>query len=201
MGSILYQRGDICLHGSVVKIGEKAVLLTGDSGAGKSTVSSVLCGRGYPFLADDVAVVRKMEGRVFVYPSYPQKKLWSDAIQSLNVLVEDKTRFKIQENEEKYALCFAEYFWDSRLELSYLYNLVTDEINSVQISQVSGIRRMNVLTQNTYRPFLIKYFGLMEKYFDLCTTVSDRVIMYDIRRPRGLKTQHHIAELIIENSV
>ena len=41
MGAILMQRGFMLLHGSCVTNGERAILITGDSGAGKSTGSQV----------------------------------------------------------------------------------------------------------------------------------------------------------------
>jgi len=200
LGALLYQRGDICLHGSLVKVGAKAVLLTGESGTGKSTISSVLCSKGYPFLTDDIALVRNIAGRVLVYPSYPQKKLWNDAIQHLGLLADGKKRYKILETEEKYSICYLEYFWNQPLELAHIYNFIIADTDTVQISDVSGIRKMNVLTENTYRSFLIKYFGLMNKYFDLCSLIIDKVKMHDIQRPLGLMTQHEIADLIIENS-
>lgn len=55
------------LHAGVAAIGERAVLVLGGKASGKSTLLATLHGeRGYPVLADDLAVIR--EGRVLAGP-------------------------------------------------------------------------------------------------------------------------------------
>jgi hypothetical protein len=51
------QRGLLYLHAATVAMANRGVLLCGDKGAGKSTLSLTLAGRGHGFLGDEVAVV------------------------------------------------------------------------------------------------------------------------------------------------
>lgn len=197
LGAALYQRGNVCLHGSAVKIGEKAILITGDSGSGKSTLSSVFCGLGYPFLTDDVALIREIKGKIFVYPSYPHKKLWQDAIENLHLHNHDLKRYRILNDEEKYSIKFSEYFWGSPLELSHIYELIISAGDVLEIRQKSGIEKMEVLTRNTYRSFLIKFNGLSKYYFDLCTSIIGQADIFEILRPCGNMTQEQIAAKIL----
>jgi hypothetical protein len=198
MGAVLYQRGDICLHGSVINMGDKAVLLTGDSGAGKSTISSILCSKGYPFLTDDLTLIRNVNGKVWAFPSYAQKKLWLDTIKDLDFNLEDKEHYQILDRQGKYSICYAGNFWNFPLELSYIFNISLANIDTVKLDRVTGIQKMNILTHNTYRSFLIKYFGMTAKYFELCSLITDQVLIYNIKRPHGLATQNEIAGLIIK---
>ncbi len=57
MGTALRLQGKICLHSSVIAVGEYALAIIGAKGAGKSTTAAALAKRGYPILADDIAVL------------------------------------------------------------------------------------------------------------------------------------------------
>ena len=56
-GILLHQREHIVLHASAVRVGAKAVLFCGASGAGKSTIAAALGGHGFPLVTDDVCAV------------------------------------------------------------------------------------------------------------------------------------------------
>jgi hypothetical protein len=55
------------IHAACVKLAEKTVLLCGDSGAGKSSLSFACARRGWTFLADDsISLIRSREDRFVV---------------------------------------------------------------------------------------------------------------------------------------
>jgi hypothetical protein len=55
------------IHGACVRLGERGVLLCGDSGAGKSSLAYACARRGWTFLSDDSShLVRKRHGRLVV---------------------------------------------------------------------------------------------------------------------------------------
>jgi hypothetical protein len=61
------QRGLTCLHGAVVRVRDRVVVITGSSGAGKSTTALGLVQWGDGLLvSDDVAVLSERNGRVVV---------------------------------------------------------------------------------------------------------------------------------------
>ena len=80
MGAILVQRGYMLLHGSCVTNGKQSVLITGDSGAGKSTTAAEFLKHGWKLLTDDVTCIFDRDGVPMVQPSYPSQKLWQDAL-------------------------------------------------------------------------------------------------------------------------
>ncbi len=70
--------GTFSLHGSAVRIDGKLVIFLGDSGAGKSTIASVLDSYDAVKAArvcDDIVPVRGGENGLIAYPAYPQLKL------------------------------------------------------------------------------------------------------------------------------
>ena len=67
-------------HGSAVGVGGRAVILTGPSGAGKTTLATGLALAGMPLLADDLSVIVDGEDGPEVLPWRKKPKLWPDAI-------------------------------------------------------------------------------------------------------------------------
>jgi len=66
-GSLLALKYLSPIHGACVKLGEKTVVLCGDSGAGKSSLSYACARGGWTFLSDDaIGLVRGREDRLIV---------------------------------------------------------------------------------------------------------------------------------------
>lgn len=105
MGVLLNQRGYFVLHASAVVTDQGAVLLTGLSGAGKSTTAQGFIQRGYPILSDDTVALYYDDERnqVMVLPSYPSAKLWQ---KSADLLQKETIGLsKIVPEYDKYAFC------------------------------------------------------------------------------------------------
>ena len=85
-GVLLHQRGALVLHGSAVARDGQAIILCGDSRAGKSTLAAALCREGCEFVADDLCVLTPDgAGRFRVLPDGRQLKLWGQAIAHLGL--------------------------------------------------------------------------------------------------------------------
>jgi hypothetical protein len=79
-------RGGIGIHASAVAFRTGAVLLLGDSGAGKSTAAAQLClRRRASLLADDAAALHEVCGKVHVMPSEDRHYLTTHASRALGI--------------------------------------------------------------------------------------------------------------------
>lgn len=83
MGFVLRRRGLMSLHASAVCIDGRAVVLCGESQAGKSTSAAALALRGLPVLCEDVTPLVEEAGSFQVEPGYPRVCLWPDAVESM----------------------------------------------------------------------------------------------------------------------
>ncbi len=79
----LMQRGTLVLHASVVQIGRAALLVTGNSGDGKSTLAAACAAAGHGIVADDLAVVDQSPDGWTVRRIAPVVRLESRAAASL----------------------------------------------------------------------------------------------------------------------
>lgn len=76
--ALLYQRGIPPLHAAVLRVGEGAVAVGGQSRAGKSTTAWALIEAGHALLCDDQAVIDPHTG--MVEAGFPSLKLWQTSL-------------------------------------------------------------------------------------------------------------------------
>ncbi len=80
---VLASRGSVVMHGAAVVLDQRAVVLLGPSGHGKSTLAAAFGVAGHPVLADDCVVIDTDGGRRVVQPSYPSVRLGEEAASEL----------------------------------------------------------------------------------------------------------------------
>jgi hypothetical protein len=82
---VLYQLGAVVLHASAVEIDGAAVLFSGESGWGKSSLAAALHARGHRVITDDVTALFFQDGE-YVVPGGPgQLKLGADVVETLGL--------------------------------------------------------------------------------------------------------------------
>src|SRR5690554_6679524 len=79
-GAILHQRMILPLHGSSFVWKEHSVLLCGESGAGKSSLTAGFCFSGAEFLTDDVTPIKIENHKPVIIPLSDRIKLWNDSL-------------------------------------------------------------------------------------------------------------------------
>lgn len=82
LGMVMLQKGIVAVHGSAIFVNNRGLILTGERGAGKSTLTTGFIKKGYRFLSDDVSALWKNEeGRYVIHPAYPYKRLCADSLE------------------------------------------------------------------------------------------------------------------------
>ena len=103
MAYVLQYHGYLVLHGSAVLINDGAVIISGESGAGKSTIASALSQKGHPFITDDLAVIkRNNDGKYCIIPGPAILKLWEDALEYFKY--DKKSAYQIMLKTNKYSV-------------------------------------------------------------------------------------------------
>ncbi|OPJ62717.1 hypothetical protein [Clostridium oryzae] len=200
LGMLLIMRKSIAIHGGAVVINEKGIILTGDSGAGKSTLTAALREKGYDFLADDVSAIDKDENNnIVIMPGYPQQKLCSDAVDKFKYRNNSDIR-KIDEGRDKYAIRINDNFRKTAVRLKAIYELITDDVDSVKLVKVTGKNKLITIFKNIFRFGLIDYIGMDPLYFRKCLQLAKNIETYRIIRPKEGYTVEKQIE-VIESSI
>jgi hypothetical protein len=158
MGFILRKRGTMALHASALCIEEKAVVLTGEAGAGKSTTAAALALRGASVLCEDIAAVEETEGCFSIERGYPRICLWPSSVEML--MGNQNALPRITPNWDKCYLpldgAMANLETQKR-SLGAIYILVPRETtaDAPRIEEVSNREVLLELLQNTYMNWIL----------------------------------------------
>lgn len=181
-GAILHQRGILPIHGSSFAYTNKGVMLCGDSGAGKSSLTAAMCLNGDAgFLTDDVTPIQFNNNRPVVMGKSDRIKLWDD---SLNQLSQPKDGLRqIRPEDKKYYVDF-----DSQKQHSFplheILVLKKTENSEPAAEEMSGQEAFSVLREEIYRLYYLE--GMPEKkaiYFKQLAAICNHCRIRKINRP------------------
>ena len=195
LGFIMLQRNMVAIHGGVIEMNNKAVIFTGDRGAGKSTLTTALREKGYKFISDDVAST-KIEKVPYVMPGFPYQKLCESAMDNFEYDKEKYTSF-MSDNEIKYMVPAKDEFVYEPKPLSAIVKLTVGDVEEVTIQELLGGEKLNNIIENIYRGEYIKYLGGMNPmYFKQCIDVAKNIRFFKVVRPANKFTVNEQVELI-----
>ena len=195
LGFIMLQREMVAIHGGVIEMDDKAVIFTGDRGAGKSTLTTALRERGYKFISDDVAGI-KIDKVPYVMPGFPYQKLCESAMDKFGYDKEKCTSF-MSDKEVKYIVPAKEEFVGEKRELIAVVKLTVGDVEEATIRELTGSEKLNNIIENIYRGEYIKYLGGMNpKYFRQCIEIAKNIRFYTVIRPVNGFTVDDQIELI-----
>ncbi|NEO71947.1 hypothetical protein [Moorena sp. SIO3H5] len=193
MAILLYQRGLLVLHASVVNINGGAVVFLGNSGEGKSSIAAALHTQGYRIITDDVAPVTLDQGTAKVASSFPQIKLSREVAKVLGY-DQDKLGLLIAKlNKPGYRL--NQDFTEALLPIRCIYVLVSGS----QLS-IKRLKRQEAVMELSHHSCLNSLFD-SEKACHLlqCAQLANQCSVYRLQRPRNLALLPELARLVAEH--
>ena len=199
MGAILLQRKILPLHGSCVCDESAGILLTGRSGAGKSTIAAGFLAKGFGILTDDVAAVRLDDAEMpVVVPSYPRQKLWEDAAQRVVGAHEKTFLFRAEGNRSKFSIARDGCFCRESARIAAVYAIIPGNVPDVVLEEVKGAAKVDVLLNNIYRKRMAHQMGLAGWCHLSCMRFAQNLKVFRLVRPEGAYPEERIVERILE---
>ena len=181
-GALLHQRGVLALHASAIYTPQGAVLFTGQSGIGKSTLLQAFIAQGYQMMADDVtAITYNEQGELHILPAFPRTKLWEDVATYFQHDITELPRVRAQLN--KYNIHLHDRFYTQPAKLHKIYHLTSHNIDNFKLEPLPKLKRFNVLLHNTYRQQYLDGLAMRPAHFRLVQDVANTVAVKRVTRP------------------
>jgi len=182
LGAVLHQRGILPFHGSCFQYEQKGILICGQSGAGKSSVTAAFCQNGAVFINDDISPVEITESETNIIPIKTRIKLWDDSIKKLEI--ENDNFDKIRPSLDKFYLPNTEEF-QSKQALHHILILSQHNKEEFESVELEGIAKYNALRHQIYRKMYLKGMPERQKaYFKQLLLLAKNVKVTRIMRPQ-----------------
>lgn len=200
MSLAIIQKNYIPLHGSTVEWEGMGIIISGVSGSGKSTITMEMLNQGFRFVADDMSVIKLVDGRVQVLPSFPQQKLCRDVVEKNGLNQEDL--IYIDEDRDKYARILKDGYVTEQLPVVCMIELrISEDSMKVVCERVIGGNKFNQLIRNIYRGEVYQSLDNSPDRFKMFVNAAACIPMYRITRPKhGVFVSdivHYIREQIL----
>lgn len=196
--TILYQRGVFTLHGSGIAYGDGAIVITGFSGSGKSSLADEFLNNGYFLLADDTVAITVEKDNIFGQPAFPQRKLCGDVVERRGL---DKSKLiDLEEEPPKYAVSMWEqYVYEPRQFLA-LVQIEPYDGEQVLVEEITGGEKLAFLMKASYKYMLYAINRPSKDEIQQLVEICNKVNFYVIYRPRqgdSTKEQRELLEKIL----
>lgn len=198
---LLLMRGLLALHGSAVVVEGKCIIISGVSGAGKSTLALALKEIGHSFLTDDVVFLSLTDdGTIWVYPGFPVHKLCKDSIDTIGIQMNSNS-YAYLENEDKYFMPVTYGYQEAPVRLFGLWDLKPQACNEVCLTRLSGIQKLSVISNHTFRGKFISLFCPEVDSFRKLAFVAENIHIYQMIRPQKIFTIEKQIKLVLEEVI
>lgn len=195
LGALLYQRKFLVLHASSVQTPRGAVVFSGQSGDGKSTLAAALMQRGYAMLTDDVTAIEINEGGVAMAQSgIPASRLWTDSAARLQYPMDGAERSRI--SYEKFILP-ASKFCSEAQPVHAVYFLTPQPRSDVSIQPIDGADRIAYIANGTYLPSYVAALGTEATHFSRALSLAKSAKFGRIRRPSNAFLLDELADRVL----
>lgn len=188
LGFLMYLKGFVCLHASVVQDRHRTIGLLGTNGRGKSTLTAYLVRSGWHLVSDDLMCLENTD-KLRLRPCFPLLKLRRDSIELLGlqqapriqIPMSDKMGVEVDGDWGRFTV-------EERPTLQAIYLIERDnlgELTNARITDVSCVYSEACLVGNGFGLGLIP----PEKRWKHATsarTLATRIPVRRLRYPSGL---------------
>lgn len=200
---LFHQRRDMAVRGCAVEVNGAAVLLTGYSGVGKSTLAAAMMQRGYRILSDEFSIIRFDDAtkQALVYPTFSYLHVWHFALYKLNYslsAIEQMPRVRPQ--IEKRILDVGDCFQSQPLPLRgiYIMNAPMKELEPLMLlTPQESLLQVNWML--SYERLAIE-MGVIQDYWQKASALISTVRFWHLHRVKRTFDLDTLIRLVTESA-
>lgn len=186
-GAILHQRQILPLHGSSFAYKGKGIMLCGESGAGKSSLTASFCKHSARFLTDDVSPIVFKTSKPYVLPLSDRIKLWKDSLHQLNYANENLTQISSDYHKFYFPIEQPKNFV---YPLDIIFILEKHQQNEVNIEEILGIKKFEHLRNEIYRWEYLQGMKTTEvRYLKKIIDLNANLRAFKVSRPENIEIE------------
>ena len=194
LAMLFLQRGRLAIHCSGIRNGDKAVLISGRSGTGKSTLTRQFLEHGYKLMADDMIVAGTESGKALVFPAFPATKLCADVIEKKGINIQGMLH--ITENKDKFLVPYTDDFSCEPSELGVLFIIaVLAPEAEVEAMELQGAEKLKMLVDSLFIERSIMFSENNPMTVSLAAELASKIRVILIGRPDKKNTVNQLYEI------
>lgn len=184
-GAILHQRQILPLHGSSFAYKGKGIMLCGESGAGKSSLTASFCKHGARFLTDDVSPIVFKTSKPYVLPLSDRIKLWEDSLHQLNYVNDNLTQISSDYHKFYFPI---EPIETQAYALDIVFIIDKYKGQEVKIEEIAGIQKFEQLRNEIYRWEYLQGMKMTEAdYLKKIIDLNANLRAFKVSRPENIE--------------
>jgi hypothetical protein len=200
-GAVLHQRQILPIHGSSFAKGSKGFIISGESGAGKSSLTTAFCLNGNDFLTDDVTPIVFKNEAPQILPFSDRIKLWGDSLAQFQKKSESLK--KITPDQEKFYYPVIRNH-SEKIPLRALFIVEPKKVQKPEFRQLDKTLTIPALQHQIYRyGFLAGMPHLKAVYFHQLVSIGKQIPVIQIERPLkiSISEMHNLMDEYIEKEL
>jgi len=183
--SILHQRRIINFHASSFGFGGKGIMICGDSGAGKSSLTASFCLDGAEFISDDITPVIFKSGRPYILPIENKIQLREETVIQLGMMNRKQTAANPFNHK---LICNLKAATKDSIPLVHVFWINISNTNRLTFTELNGPEKFVMLRGEICGWEMLKGMRETEKaYMKKLVDISCVVEITRINRPEGMQ--------------
>lgn len=198
---LMFQRGHLAFHAAAAAPPNidrgSAVLIAGNSAAGKSTLLAGLQQRGWQILADELSIIVENDsGQPAVLPTVQEMLLWGDSLENLGLPGRPMEAQAAVHPEGRQVVDQPLASFDDVRPISTIIRLFVKSLGEIELKRTAGMRAFQAVGYLAYNSHIADAVISRQNYMQQAAAIAQQIPIFRLLRPRGQWSVEALADAV-----